>query len=369
MLSTDLRHNHVGVGTRIVGVVQGYRPQVDWGGDSGSPTIVVGGHNVRVATSGWRRRCLYILLLALLALSVINLSLTLWILKTIHFNVDGMGQLHVVVGGVRMQGSSRFMEKIAASSIMSKRGQDLPVNGYHNLTILTAPFFPSHSSTSENHLAPDKTFLPHQAAFLHLNVEGALAGTKRFTVRGLHGDSLFESSSNGSRVGAERLTVTGHGGAEFSGTIQTPLLYSQGVHELRVESVTRGVEGHAADEVRVEARDGDISATSLKQASLVAQMGVIRLDNPNIFMPKLPARGHLQEATTEEVMRTPATASPPETQVPAPERARPPTTPIPPLDAHASTPVQVYQVCVCPSGRLFLVTAASACVPDDDVCR
>ncbi|KAK7066238.1 hypothetical protein SK128_028571, partial [Halocaridina rubra] len=126
-------------------VVQGYRPQVDWGGDSGSATIVVGGHNVRVATSGWRRRCLYILLLALLALSVMNLSLTLWILKTVHFNVDGMGHLHVVTGGLQMQGTSEINQRLSIAGIKSREETDLVVKGYYNLTISTA-----NSNSTEN---------------------------------------------------------------------------------------------------------------------------------------------------------------------------------------------------------------------------
>ena len=68
------------------GVVQGYRPQVDWGGESGSATIVLGQHNVKLATSGWRRRCLFTLLVALLVISVTNFVLTLWIIKCIKFN-------------------------------------------------------------------------------------------------------------------------------------------------------------------------------------------------------------------------------------------------------------------------------------------
>ncbi|XP_042209060.1 delta-sarcoglycan-like [Homarus americanus] len=361
MLSTDLRQNHVGVGTRIVGVVQGYRPQVDWGGDSGSATIVVGGHNVRVATSGWRRRCLYLLLVALLALSIINLSLTLWILKTVNFNLDGMGHLNVVIGGVKMQGISRMLGKVSINRIMSRKDQDLNINCYHNFTILTAP-------TRDDHPEPYVS----DPSYLHINPDDVEAGAQKFLVHGIQGGVLFESSPNRTIVGAKKFTVTGSEGASFQGSIQTPHVYSRGVHRFSLESVTRRLEATAAQEIRVEARDGDISVTSLKQASLVAEKGAIRFDNPKIFMPKLPIHGNLSmvNTTREEVMAAP-TVTPPETQIPPPEPPRTPTTPMPPIPQQppTATPVQVYQVCVCPSGRLFVVTAASACVPDDEVCR
>ncbi|KAK8747836.1 hypothetical protein OTU49_016171 [Cherax quadricarinatus] len=373
MLSTELRHNHIGVGTRIVGVVQGYRPQVDWGGETGSATIVVGGHNVRVATSGWRRRCLYTLLVALLTLSVVNLSLTLWILKTIHFNVDGMSLLHVVVGGVKMQGKTLLMEKVSTASITSRREKNLVISGYHNLSVFTVPFLPPSTAdaTDQDLLSAGDVPLSHTSTFLHLNVDNVLAGTHKFKVRGPHGEHLFQASASGSSVGAERLTVTGDEGAEFEGTIQTPLVYSQGVHELRLESWTRRVSGEAAQEVRVEARDGDISATSLKEAYLQAHQGAIRIDSPNIFLPKLPEYGVFQDTGAMERDNS-VTETPQESQIPAPEGENMPTTPLPSppsQDAHTFPPVRVYQVCVCPSGRLFLVTASSACVPDDEVCR
>ncbi|KAK3870214.1 hypothetical protein Pcinc_024534 [Petrolisthes cinctipes] len=127
------------MGTRLAGVVQGYRPQVDWGGDTGSATIVLGGHNVvRVGTAGWRRRCLYVLLVALLILSIVNLSITLWILKTLSFSVNGMGALHVVWGGVHVKGTTELLGPVTAAGMGSRIGEDFHLQSYHNLTITTS---------------------------------------------------------------------------------------------------------------------------------------------------------------------------------------------------------------------------------------
>ncbi|CAH1398540.1 unnamed protein product [Nezara viridula] len=50
--------------------------QQDWG--SGS----------QVGIYGWRKRCLYLLILTLLVLVVLNLALTLWVLKVMEFNTS-----------------------------------------------------------------------------------------------------------------------------------------------------------------------------------------------------------------------------------------------------------------------------------------
>lgn len=370
MLAADAHPNHVGVGTRLAGVVQGYRPQVDWGGDSGSATIVVGKHNVRVATSGWRRRCLYTLLLALLALSVVNLSLTLWILKTVYFNVEGMGSLHVVTGGVEMAGASDLSAKLTAGRIVSRTKEDLSISGYYNLTVYTA---------TEN--VSDSTFLT-------LGVDDVVAGAKTLTVQDNEGHTLFETGPEGTAVGAETLTVTGSDGATFSGSVETPLLFAEDIHELRVESVTRDVRVEASEEARVEARDGDITTASLHDISLVSRQGVIHFDNPFISMPRLPVHGDeailkegLQEEEGEEEKEggeaaspgpTTTTVMPTESQVrpPRPDALPAPTTPLPPATpAQQSGEVEVFEVCVCPNGKLFVVAVGFVCVTDEVVCR
>ncbi|XP_071545361.1 zeta-sarcoglycan-like [Panulirus ornatus] len=344
MLAND---NHVGVGTRLVGVVQGYRPQVDWGGDSGSATIVVGGHGMRVATSGWRRRCLYTLLVALLALCIINLSLTLWILKTVYFNVDGMGPLHVLVGGVEMEGGTELLGKVSAAQLLGRRDKALEVSGYHNLTVLTVPFLPSWDAFDNTTTTTAEPPYHNLKSFLHLNVDKVVTGAQKFTVRGEHKGLLYETSPEGTRVGAKKLTVTGSEGAEFQATMQTPHIFSQGVHEFKLESVTRNVKVQAPQDISVEARDGDILATSLKDTSLVAVQGAIRFDNPNIFMPKLSEHRPRQEAPQET---TRPTVTPPETQVPPPDTIlEASTTPLPgpPSPAQTPPPVQVFQVHIC----------------------
>lgn len=43
-------------------------------------------NNFKIGIYGWRKRCLYILVLTLLIMVIVNLALTLWVLKVMEFS-------------------------------------------------------------------------------------------------------------------------------------------------------------------------------------------------------------------------------------------------------------------------------------------
>lgn len=43
-------------------------------------------HNFRIGIYGWRKKCLYVLILVLLVMVIVNLALTLWVLKVMEFS-------------------------------------------------------------------------------------------------------------------------------------------------------------------------------------------------------------------------------------------------------------------------------------------
>ncbi|GLH06835.1 Zeta-sarcoglycan, partial [Gryllus bimaculatus] len=83
---------------------------------------------VQVGIYGWRKRCLYLLILGLLVVVIVNLALTLWLLR------DGMGQLRIVAGGVQLRGQALVLDALLASSIRSRRGQPISVESARNFT-------------------------------------------------------------------------------------------------------------------------------------------------------------------------------------------------------------------------------------------
>ena len=55
----------------------------DWVEDTAGESST---YNFKVGIYGWRKRCLYLLILGLLVMVIVNLALTLWVLKVMEFS-------------------------------------------------------------------------------------------------------------------------------------------------------------------------------------------------------------------------------------------------------------------------------------------
>ncbi|XP_024603561.1 zeta-sarcoglycan-like, partial [Neophocaena asiaeorientalis asiaeorientalis] len=74
-----------------------------------------------VGIYGWRKRCLYFFVLLLLVTMIVNLAMTIWILKVMNFTVDGMGNLRVTKKGIRLEGISEFLLPLYVKEIHSRK--------------------------------------------------------------------------------------------------------------------------------------------------------------------------------------------------------------------------------------------------------
>uniref|UniRef100_A0AAV2KQP6 Zeta-sarcoglycan n=1 Tax=Knipowitschia caucasica TaxID=637954 RepID=A0AAV2KQP6_KNICA len=72
------------------------------------------------AAYGWRKRGLYFLLLLLLVTMIVNLALTVWIIKVMNFSTDGMGSLKLDQDGIRVEGKSEFASPLYVNEIQSR---------------------------------------------------------------------------------------------------------------------------------------------------------------------------------------------------------------------------------------------------------
>nr|XP_053633048.1 zeta-sarcoglycan-like [Cherax quadricarinatus] len=156
--------------------------------------------------------------------------------------------------------------------------------------------------------------------------------SERLIIRDKEGRLLFSATRDEVLVGARHLTVKGEGGAVFSGSVQTAHVTAPVRENLLLESLTRSLEITAPQGVALESRAGTITARCLHDFTLQSTGGVIKFDTPNIFV-----RG-LRTSTIQSS---------------DPSRARP----------------DVYQVCVCSSGRLFLAVPSGVCAADQDFCK
>uniref|UniRef100_T1ISL0 Uncharacterized protein n=1 Tax=Strigamia maritima TaxID=126957 RepID=T1ISL0_STRMM len=59
----------------------------------------------------------------LMVLIIINLALTMWIVKVMDFSVEGMGKLKILDKGLRLEGEAEFVHTFYTTNIKGKKGK------------------------------------------------------------------------------------------------------------------------------------------------------------------------------------------------------------------------------------------------------
>ncbi|XP_028839971.1 delta-sarcoglycan [Denticeps clupeoides] len=269
-------------------------------------------HVYKVGIYGWRKRCLYFFVLLLMILILVNLALTIWILKVMNFTIEGMGTLRITQKGLKLEGDSEFLQPLYAKEIQSRPGNPL--------------FLQSSKNVSVNILDGKNQLLTQLVAGSH----GVRARGKMLEVKSNAGKLLFSADDQEVVVGAERLRVMGAEGAVFSNSVETPHVRAEPFKELRLESPTRSLSMEAPKGVQILAEAGDIQATCRSNLLLESKDGEITLDAKKIKLLRLP-EGKASSSVSRQT---------------------------------------VFEVCVCPNGKLFLSQAGtgSTCQINNNVC-
>ncbi|XP_058443310.1 zeta-sarcoglycan isoform X2 [Malaya genurostris] len=290
---------------------------------------------VQLTLYGWRKKCLYSVILVLMIMIIINLALTLWILKVMEFSSDGMGQLKIVSGGIQLTGQALVLDILRASSIRSKHGQPISIESSRNFSINTRD--------SDGYLE-NQLFLGHDRLEVLAN---------NFRVADTHGTSLFSVDRDEVSIGATSLRVEGEGGVIFKDSIQTPLVRAEAGKDLKLESPTRSLEVRATQEIFMQSRAGSIEANCLNDLKLHSVAGSIRLDASNILLPNLKTVQPLSTSVSSGSLRDHGVGSSAASS-----------------SSSSTSHSKIYQLCACSNGKLFLAPAHSICATDDSaICR
>ncbi|KAI4462411.1 sarcoglycan [Holotrichia oblita] len=142
------------------------------------------------------------------------------------------------------------------------------------------------------------------------------------------GNVLFSANDNEITVGAHVLRVTGIGGTMFKGSVQTPLVRTDSSHGLRLESPTSSLEVRGPSGIVLESRAGSIKTLSLNDIQLKSEAGEIKLESSSILMPTLP-------------------------------------TAIPSTRVSQTRNHDIFQLCVCNNGKLFMTPPHSTCAAEE----
>nr|XP_046191736.1 zeta-sarcoglycan isoform X2 [Oncorhynchus gorbuscha] len=240
-----------------------------------------------VGIYGWRKRCLYFFILLLLVTMIVNLALTIWILKVMNFTVD--------------------------NPLILQSDRNVTVNARNNLGQLTGQ--------------------------LTVGSEMVEAQCQRFEVRSPDGERvLFSADEKEISIGTEKLRVTGNEGVVFGHSVETSHIRAEPFQDLKLESPTRTLSLEAPRGVEVNAGVGDFKASCRKDLLLQSSEGEIFLDSSTIRLGNIP-----HGTAADPLHGAPGTTYPKQT---------------------------VYELCVCPSGKLYLSPAekGSTCQTTSNVC-
>jgi len=282
-------------------------------------TTEEGSSRLVLTVSGWRRRCLLAFLLMLTIIVVINLSLTLWLLRAMQFSLNGMGHLKMTPSGIQLNGEAMAMDTLMTSHVHARNGRPLLIDSSQNIT-LTAR---DNQGRSYNQLFLGDDRLEVRA--------------REFSVKNSRDETLFSANRREVLVGADILRVSGVGGAVFEGSIQTQMVRAEPGELLTLESLTRSVHVQAARRVKLESLAGGMAATCYDDLKLKSTGGSIKLDASSVTLPNI---------RTATVTAKPKNSG----------------------SSQTKSSVQIYQVCVCSTGRLFLSPPSGSCLADSTIC-
>ncbi|VVC42172.1 Hypothetical protein CINCED_3A023444 [Cinara cedri] len=313
----------------------------------------------------WKTRALYAFLTCLLAVVVVNLTLTLWFIRVTRFTSEGMGSMKITQGGLWLSGRTLITDRLVASAIRSRTGRPLVFESTANVT-LTA-------RNSQGRLLNS----------LKLTKDGLeCAQASVFRVTDTRGDTLFSADRNKVIVGAQELRVTGSGGAVFQGSVQTPLVRADSRHDLRLESVSRKLELSGPQGVTIESRAGDITVSCLMDVKLQSIAGAIQIDAAKVFFKGLKTAKMTSNSAPLPAMSADATAAT-ATGIPITDgqgggvksSAGQPNS-VGKRSGAKKRSVEdklpsVYQLCVCGNGKVFMSPPDGQCAADNEslVCR
>ncbi|KAM9734024.1 gamma-sarcoglycan [Menidia menidia] len=263
----------------------------------------------KIGIYGWRKRCLYLFVLLLIVILVVNFALTIWILRVMRFNTEGMGLLQVHSDGVRLEeGESEFLFPVYAEEIHSREDSSLVARSSENVSL---------NARDENGDVRGR---------ISVGPKEVMGHTQNMQIDSHNGNMLFRADGNQAAIGPDKLRVTGPEGAVFQHSVEVPLLKSEPFKDLRMECPTRSLTMDAPKGVHIKALAGNIEAASTMDVILKSTLGLLVLDAETVRMPNLPL-------SKEEV---------------------------------SGNTQGLYEVCVCPSGKLFLSQAGRTSTCSDN---
>ncbi|EPY87076.1 gamma-sarcoglycan [Camelus ferus] len=193
----------------------------------------------KIGVYGWRKRCLYLLVLLLLVLLLVNLALAVWILRVMWFSPAGMGHLHITSDGLRLEGESEFLFPLYAKEIRSRVDSSLLLQSTQNVTV--------SARDADGEVTGRLKVGPRMVE----------VQSPQFQINSKDGRPLFTADEKDVVVGTDKLRVT----------VSFP--------HFRLESPTRSLSMDAPKGIHIKAQAGEMEAVSQMDIVLCSSDGAV----------------------------------------------------------------------------------------------
>ncbi|CAL1537951.1 unnamed protein product [Lymnaea stagnalis] len=263
-----------------------------------------------VGIYGWRKRCLYAFVLVLMVVVIMNLALTVWILRVLDFSLDGMGQLRIVPKGFELRGEAEFLKTVYVNKLKSESGKSL--------------YFQSNKAVEI--LSTDKG--KKRKSHMILDQENVTVTCDTFRIQDTNGTVNFMLSQDKVLLGSGDVSVQGK--VKFEGSVSTPTVHSPLDSSLEISSENSMVQIRGTGGIDISSALGNITIDAADQIYL--STGTLKFNGKDIYLTGIPTVDANSSSTT-----------------PAPN-------------------VTVFPLCVCENGRTFLGLASGNCTTSFDIC-
>jgi len=257
---------------------------------------------------GSRKLGLYSLLILLALLICINIGLTMWLIASMHFHMDGTGPLHFVKNGIKIDGATYLLDTLHTNKI-------------------------STSSSSLKLNSPRHIALSSSSSRLDLKANAEIHSSNMSVVNG-EGVEVFGVGEHGVRLGLGRVVAQT---ARLGTALQAGVVQARAGQSLSIQSPTSTLGMYGPGGVSMVAEGGGMSMAAYRDIKLSSSDGQVILNTGSVLLPRLPL-----VSTNISVNNYSKYAG--------------------------AKDVTIYQVCSCSTGKIFLSPAYGQCYGKDDLC-
>ena len=197
----------------------------------------------KVGVYGWRKRCLYLLLLVIFVVAILNLALIVWVIRVIGLSANGIGgrlgsTLNIGAKSVRISGDAEFLGAIHTAEVRGGGGggaeAPLVVEAAEELSLRVEKEHSNHlnENSNSNHKHANDALKDACSTNVALKRDRIDVSAEDLWVKNCAGETIFRAGKDagggggGIEIGGVTgssggLKIVGEGGATFVDGVQT----------------------------------------------------------------------------------------------------------------------------------------------------